>query len=92
MYKRQPFTCHKCDGAKECKKVLMVMNAGRLQEDMVEGMACEGGCVAGPAGVETVQKIAKRRTALTAQADSRGITENLKERHTLPQINMEQRP
>ena len=51
-----PFSCIKCTGAKECKKTLMIMNANRLQEDIVEGMACEGGCVRGPGGVESMQK------------------------------------
>ena len=26
----------------------MLMNAGKMPDDILEGMACEGGCVAGP--------------------------------------------
>lgn len=83
-----PFSCVKCNGAVECKKALMILNAGRLPEDIVEGMACEGGCVAGPAGVETVQKVLKNRTKLLATADKRGIKENIETLHDFSNINM----
>ncbi|WP_195983818.1 4Fe-4S dicluster domain-containing protein [Clostridium sp. D33t1_170424_F3] len=83
-----PFSCVKCNGAAECKKALMILNAGRLPEDIVEGMACEGGCVAGPAGVETVQKVLKNRTKLLATADKRGIKENIETLHDFSNINM----
>lgn len=87
----QPVSCVKCSGAKECKKQLMVMNAGRMKEDLIEGMACEGGCVAGPGGVETAQKLMKNRQKLLAQADKRGIKENVEELHDLTHIKVEQR-
>lgn len=83
-----PFTCVKCNGAKECKKTLMVMNANRMAEDIMEGMACEGGCVAGPGGVETMQKLLKNRTKLLAAADKRGIEENIVKIHDFSEINM----
>ena len=83
-----PFSCIKCNGAKECKKTLMIMNANRLQEDIVEGMACEGGCVAGPGGVESMQKLLKNRAKLLATADKRGIKENIEEIHDFSKINM----
>ena len=39
----------RANGAAECKKALLLLKAGRLPEDFVEGMACEGGmCPAGP--------------------------------------------
>ena len=85
-----PFTCVKCNGAAECKKALMLLNAGRFKDDMIEGMACEGGCVSGPGGVETALRLKKNRTKLLSEADSRGIVENFKE-HDFSQINMEQR-
>lgn len=87
-----PFTCIKCNGAKECKKALMLLNAGRLKEDLVEGMACEGGCVAGPGGVEGMQRLLKNRQKLLVQADGRGIKENLEQLHDFSHIDMEQRP
>lgn len=39
----------KCNGIDECKKALLMMKNGRLAEDFIEGMSCEGGCINGPA-------------------------------------------
>ena len=35
-------TVNKCNGAAECKKALLLMKVGRLPEDFIEGMICEG--------------------------------------------------
>ena len=35
----------KANGAAECKKALLLLRAGKLPFDFIEGMACEGGCV-----------------------------------------------
>lgn len=78
----------RCNGAKECKRTLMIMNAGRLSEDFVEGMACEGGCIAGPAGVASLRDIKKNRAALLAKADKRTITQNVCEIHDFSDIDM----
>lgn len=85
-----PFTCVKCNGAAECKKALMLLNAGRFKDDMIEGMACEGGCVSGPGGVESSLRLKKNRAKLLSEADNRGVVENFKE-HDFSKINMEQR-
>ena len=39
----------KANGLEECKKMLILARAGRLPGNFIEGMACEGGCIAGPA-------------------------------------------
>lgn len=39
----------KCNGIDECKKALLMLKNGRLLQDFVEGMSCDGGCVNGPA-------------------------------------------
>ena len=65
------------NGAAECKKALLLMKAGRLPEDFVEGMACEGGCVGGPSQFADPVSTKKSREALLGQADDRGIHENL---------------
>lgn len=41
----------KCDGIAECKKALFMLKSGKLKEDFIEGMSCEGGCVNGPAKI-----------------------------------------
>ena len=40
----EPKVC-KANGAAECRKFLMLMKAGKLPDDFIEGMACEGGCI-----------------------------------------------
>lgn len=84
-----PVSCVKCNGAAECKKTLAILNAGRLPNDFIEGMACEGGCINGPAGVESPQKVKKNRAKLIAEADKRGVKENVTEIHDFSMINME---
>ncbi len=84
-----PVSYIKCSGAAECKKALALMNAGRLQEDFVEGMVCEGGCIAGPAGIESVLKVKRNRTKLLAAADKRGVKENVTAIHDFSHINMQ---
>lgn len=65
------------NGAAECKKALLLLKAARLPEDFIEGMACEGGCVGGPSAYNDQFSSKKNRDALIAEADSRGIHENL---------------
>ncbi len=67
----------KANGAAECKKALLMNRAGKLQDDFIEGMVCEGGCVGGPSAVENTPKLRKDRDQLIAEADGRTITENL---------------
>ena len=66
------------NGAPECKKALLLLKAARLPEDFIEGMCCEGGCVGGPSSYNDQISSKKNREALLAQADERGIHENLK--------------
>ncbi len=37
------------NGGKMCKTQLMLMQMGKFQSDILEGMCCEGGCIGGPA-------------------------------------------
>lgn len=37
------------DGLAECKKLLNITRSGRMKNNFIEGMACSGGCVGGPA-------------------------------------------
>ncbi len=38
-----------CDGIESCKIALLQKSKGRLDANFIEGMACEGGCIGGPA-------------------------------------------
>lgn len=41
----------KCDGIKECDRALKMAKVNRLNGNFIEGMACQGGCIAGPASL-----------------------------------------
>lgn len=67
-----------CNGAAECKKALLLMKAGRLPEDFMEGMVCEGGCSYGPGSILTGKAADSNRSKLFAQADNREIQDTIK--------------
>ncbi len=68
----------KCSGPADVKKALLLMKVGRLPEDFIEGMMCQGGCVGGPSNLKQEVVWKKDRDALIAKADGRGVWENLK--------------
>lgn len=53
------------EGLKNCRTMLMMAKAGRLNGYLLEGMACPGGCVA---GAGTLQPIAKSQAAVKKYA------------------------
>ena len=67
-----------CAGGDECKKAMMLLKAGKLDADFVEGMICPGGCVGGPSKHQAETVVLKARTGLLAKADGRKILDNLK--------------
>ncbi len=64
-------------GGMECKTALTMLRAGRLKEDFVEGMICEGGCVGGPSKHKTEAEIRRAREGLLKLADDRKVLANL---------------
>lgn len=66
-----------CNGAAECKKALMLLKIGKLPEDFMEGMCCEGGCVNGPGSIKPGLEARKDREGLLKKADSREIGESI---------------
>lgn len=75
--KNEDLKVYKANGAAECKKALLLMKVGRLPEDYIEGMACDGGCVGGPSSFKDQMMAKKARDTLIKEADNRGIYENL---------------
>lgn len=65
-------------GGDECRKVLRQAKAGKLNAQFIEGMACDGGCIAGPSSHDNNVLMAKSRKFLLEQADTRTIHESLK--------------
>lgn len=66
---------HTCSGGDECKKALLLLKAGRLPEDFIEGMACSGGCFNGPGSILTGKNADANRKKLLDAADDRTITQ-----------------
>lgn len=69
-------SAQRCSGAAECKKALMMLNAGKFDMDFIEGMACEGGCMYGPGNLLSERLYTAARKKLLATADKRGVIEN----------------
>lgn len=49
MIPDSPITVEICDGISACDKALKLLKYNRLNADFIEGMACKGGCIKGPA-------------------------------------------
>ena len=41
----------RCSGIEECIKTMKLASFGRLEENLIEGMACKGGCTNGAASI-----------------------------------------
>jgi ferredoxin hydrogenase large subunit len=68
-----------CNGAQECRKALFLLKAGKLPEDFIEGMACEGGCVAGPGNIQEEKAFKRERDKQINNADDRTISDTVAE-------------
>ncbi len=77
----------KCSGIEECKKALTLMKVGRLPQNFIEGMLCEGGCVGGPSRHKSPAEGMKDRNAALANSTDISILENLKQ-HDAMNVDM----
>ena len=67
----------KCSGIAECKKALTLLKVGRLPEDFIEGMACEGGCVGGPSRHRAPNVAMRDRNEALSKSSDISIMDNL---------------
>ena len=67
-----------CNGAEECRKALMLLKAGKLPQDFIEGMCCVGGCMGGPATLSELNKSKKVFESRLNGGDS--IVENVQQK------------
>lgn len=65
------------DGAAECKMNLLLMKLGKFNEDILEGMACPGGCVCGPASLENSTLVKQRMAKENASIQDKTIHSTL---------------
>lgn len=64
-----------CSGVKECKVALAMLKAGKLTEDIIEGMICEGGCIAGPGSVAKLTDLKTANKKKINGRDDESITD-----------------
>ena len=67
------------DGLRECRKMLMLAKAGKMNGCMIEGMGCPGGCIAGAGTILPIpkakQEIEKIKKASTKQLPPKELRE-----------------
>ncbi len=81
----------KAEGLSDCKKLLMMAQAGKYNGYLIEGMACPGGCVGGAGTIKAPQSTAKMLAAEVANKQNQtpidskymSMLENLEEREAL---------
>ncbi len=69
---------NKCNGIAECKKALTLLKVGKCKDDFIEGMACVGGCVNGPAKVKDTKFSVKVFDKYATENTKSDITNNNK--------------
>lgn len=70
------FSAVYADGCQECKKQLTLMKFGKFNASLLEGMACQGGCIAGPASIEPPMVI-RGRMVKENSANKKTISESV---------------
>lgn len=78
-------------GGKACQAALTLLKVGKLPEDFIEGMVCDGGCVGGPSKHKTELEIKQARQTLLDEADDRKVLKNL-ENYPMDKFSMERGP
>lgn len=66
-----------CSGVKECKIALAMLKVGKLPEDIIEGMACDGGCIAGPGSIALLSALKAARLKKIKGKDADNIGDML---------------
>ena len=64
------------EGLKNCKTMLMMAKAGRLNGYLLEGMACPGGCVAGAGTLQPINKSSALVKKYATESDKKEADES----------------
>mgnify|MGYP003301521737 CR=1 FL=1 len=63
------------DGLKECRTLLALAKAGKMDGCLLEGMACKGGCINGAGTIISADTAKKRLQEHMAQAENESCAE-----------------
>ncbi len=64
------------EGLRDCRKMMLLAKAGKYNGYLLEGMACPGGCVAGPGTILPVDKAARFVEKYKKEANSQSPLES----------------
>ncbi len=78
----------RCSGIEECIKTMKLASFGRLEENLIEGMACKGGCTNGAASIFHDQRGIQRVDDFSRQAVTDNPMEGIRG-YDLSLVNME---
>ena len=67
-----------CDGIAECRMALLKAQAGKLEENFIEGMACVNGCIGGPAALSHGPKNRSAMDRYGMEAKEKMIKDSIK--------------
>lgn len=76
FYPEAEVRIEKSDSLAGCKKMLMLAKAGRLDANLLEGMACPSGCVGGPGIVAPIRRTAGEVSRYSKASDYYPAYEN----------------
>lgn len=77
-------------GVKECKVALAMLKVGKLPEDIIEGMACDGGCISGPGSIALLNQLKAARLKKIKGKDDDSISDMLNDMNA-DSIDMERK-
>lgn len=73
----EPLTTVLANGGKECKQQLTLIKAKRFKADILEGMACPGGCINGPGVISLPMQVKGRMIKENMPNKARTIMQSL---------------
>lgn len=66
----------KVSGKDEIKKAVALAKAGRINQNFIEGMMCEGGCIGGPATMVSIMKSKSQLAKFSSEAEAKSVSSN----------------
>ncbi|MBQ8971820.1 MAG: 4Fe-4S dicluster domain-containing protein [Clostridia bacterium] len=66
-----------CNGLTDCRNALLKASRGKLEENFIEGMACESGCIGGPACLSHGARNRVQFTKYEKSESGRTITDSI---------------